>query len=136
MNFFALRRYKKLYRNHSKHVDSFDFSKMPQKIKREFTNEELKLIFQLPFIRLDDPRTLLVNERPENDAMLELLTGLDSLQDILLFELYNMYKEKCADVALDKFQTKDLNETYLRLAMLVLPEVLWAHGHDIPSKLF
>lgn len=133
---FVLRKYKKLYRNHSKHVDSFDFSKIPRKLKREFTKEEQELILQLPFIRLDDPRTLLVNEQPENDAMLELLSGLDRLQDVFLCEVYNTYKEKYKDVTLDNFQTEDLNETYWRLLTLILPEILWAHGHDIPSKLF
>lgn len=138
MDFFSLKRYKKLYHNHSKHVDSFNFEKMPLKVKREFTKEEQELISQLPFIRLDDPRTLLVNERPENDAMIEILSGLDNLQDALLYDIYNMYEQKYRDVTLDTFLiATDMNETYRRLIVLILPEILWCHGNDtIKSRLF
>lgn len=137
MDFFSLKRYKKLYHNHSKHVDSFNFEKMPLKVKREFTKEEQELISQLPFIRLDDPRTLLVNERPENDALIELLSGLDNLQNALLNDIYSMYQKKYKEVNLDNFLVPGSDETYRRMIVLVLPEIFWCHGNDtVKSRLF
>lgn len=111
--------------------------KMPQKVKREFTKEELELIFQLPFIRLDDPRTLLVNDKPENSALIELLSGLDNLQNCLLHDVYSMYQDKYEEVTLNNFQVPDINETYKRLTVLILPEIFWCHGNDtVKSRLF
>lgn len=137
MNFMSLRKYKKLYHNHSAHVDSFSFERMPHNVKREFSKDELELIAQLPFIRLDDCRTLLVNEsEEESGAMIELLSGLDNLQDALLYDIYDLYKEKYRKVTLGNFQVPDINETYRRMINLILPEILWTHGHEIPSKLF
>ena len=54
MNFIALKKNKKLYRNHSAHIDGFPFERMPHNAKKEFSQDELQLIAQLPFIRLDD----------------------------------------------------------------------------------
>lgn len=137
MNFMSLRKYKKLYHNHSAHVDSFSFERMPHNVKREFSKDELELITQLPFIRLDDCRTLLINEKPENDAILELLVSLDNLQDTLLHDIYSLYEERYKDVTLDNFQVEDMNETYRRMIALIMPEILWCHGNDtVKSRLF
>ena len=137
MNFIALKKYKKLYHNHSAHIDGFPFERMPHNVKREFFQDELELIAQLPFIRLDDCRVLLVNEsKEESGVMIELLSGLDNLQDALLNDIYDMYRENYKKVTLENFQVEDMNETYRRMIALILPEILWCHGNDaIKSRL-
>lgn len=138
MELFKRNDLKKLYHVHSPHVDSFDFKKIPKQIKRTIPAKELPYLESIPLIRLDEPRTILLNEADEAfEEFVRIFVMLDSMRESLLHDIYNLYVQNRENVSLENFISEDTEETYKRILLLLIPEVLWCKGDSsIESKIF
>lgn len=138
MEIFKKNDMKKLYHSHSPHVDSFNFKKIPRQIKRTIPAKELPYLESIPLIRLDEPRTILLNEADEAfEEFVRIFVMLDSMRDTLLHDIYAMYVRNRENVSLDNFVSEDTEETYKNILLLLIPEVLWCRGdNSIGSKIF
>lgn len=127
---------KELIHNHSPHVASLDFRRVPRKIKKGI--EDFGLISSFLFIRgTENGRIIYVNEAVEGwDAAVNIMSGLDKLPDAALYDLYHRYAEKYKGMKPQNISTFDNGETEKRTTYVLLREILWAHGDDKVKSLF
>lgn len=138
MNAFQLKKFKSQYHKHTEHIYSFDFRKTPQQVKDTVTAEELEIIKELPLIRMEETRTILLNESLKCwRDLLDLLKPLDLLPEPVLNDLYLYYRQKMKHVTINNAQTFNDSESFRRFTFCLIPEILWCYGNDnVKSKLF
>lgn len=138
MELFKRNDLKKLYHSYAQHIDGFNFRKIPKQIKRTIPVKELSYLEGLPLIRIDEPRTILLNEADEAfDEFVKIFVMLDSMRDSLLHDVYGLYVRNRENASLDNFVSEDVDETYKNILLLLIPEVLWCRGdNSIESKIF
>lgn len=121
----------------SKHVYSLDFRQIRSYSEQKIDDEDFQSILTLPVLRVDDARSLIVNENLDTcKSFIDILTCLDKMRDTLLLDVFKLYKEQFGDIDADHLSGANENETYKRIVYFLIPEILWTHGHEIPSKLF
>lgn len=139
MNIFQLKKFKKMYHSHTAHVYSFNFKYTPAELKNTLSTEEFKQIQLLPLLRIEETRSLLLNEAVDGwSGILEILKPLDELPDVILWDLYLFYERRFkGNVTVKNISTFNDEETVRRSVYCLLPEVLWAKGDDkLKSRIF
>lgn len=138
MNYWQLRKFKKLYHIHSEHVESFDFRKAPFQLRKDISEEDFNKILDIPFMRIEEDRKILVNESANGyQDLLEILIIIDKMPDIVLKDLFSLYSPKYKRLKVDDIMTFNDNESWRRLFFILMIEILWSHGEDnIKSKCF
>lgn len=139
MKFLEMSRAKKLYKTHTERIQSFPFSKMPKGILKDIPAEEWNFIKDMPLVRLNEPRTILINEDdPSAEIFLEMFVTLDHMPDWLLFDVRDMYTVGREDIGIENvIADDDTGETRRRFLLLLAPEILWTRGYsNVSSKIF
>lgn len=128
---------KRNLRVHSKHVYSFDFRQIQSYSEQKISDEDFQTITTLPILRINNDRALAVNEYMDTcKGFINILTSLDKMRDTLLLDVLKLYKDQFGEIDADHLSGANENETYKKVVYFLIPEVLWAHGHEISSKLF
>ncbi len=139
MNFLEMNKAKKLYRTHTEHVQSFPLSKVPKGILKDVPIEEWNFIKDMPFVRLNESRVILINEDDSSaEIFLDMFITLDHMPDWLLFDVRDMYTVGREDVSIENVIMDDnTGETRRRFLLLLAPEILWTRGYkNVDSKIF
>lgn len=136
MLFFGKNKKRNLHMQ-SDHVYSLDFRQIRSYSEQKINDEDFQSILTLPVLRINNDRILAVNENMDTcKGFIDILTSLDKMRDTLLLDIFKLYKEQFGDIDADHLSGANENETYKRVVYFLIPEILWTHGHDIPSKLF
>lgn len=138
MNVFSIKKIQKLYHKHTENIHSFDFRRMPPETRKSIPENDLKTIVELPLLRLEDQRSLLVNEGCEGwEDMLKLLIALDTLPDAVLRDMYAYYSKRLKGVSINSIKTFNDDETARRITFFLAPEIMWCNGNDtVKSRIF
>ena len=122
---------KNLLQNHSAHVYSINFKRLPKEMKSQI--EEFDKIAELPYIRgPQDQRVLYVNKAcPEWKEFIQYFVALDSLPDVILSDMYKNYQQKYKHLTPDKLGTFNEEETIKRTMYALLVEIMWTHGNNM-----
>lgn len=136
MLFFGKNKKRNLHMQ-SKHVYSLDFRQIRSYSEQAINDEDFQSILTLPVLRINNDRILAVNENMDTcKGFIDILTGLDKMRDTFLLDVFKLYKEQFGEIDADHLSGANENETYKRVVYFLIPEILWTHGHEIPSKLF
>ena len=128
----------KNYYRHTEHIESFDFNIIPREIKK-ITGSDFEIIKELPFIRDEENKKLLINEGIDGfDDFIKIFVALDNLPTVILQDLYELYNPKMKNVTIENAYTVlSETETSKRVLFCLIPEILWANGNDkIKSRIF
>ena len=122
---------KNLLQNHSAHVYSINFKRIPREMKAQI--DDFDKIAELPCIRgPQDQRALYVNKAcAEWQDLIRYFVALDSLPDIILHDMHKNYQQKYKHLTADKLSTFNEEETIKRTIYALLLEVMWSHGNDV-----
>lgn len=122
------RRKKDLLHQRSAHIVSCDFRSLPAYVW-ENANVDKDAYCKLPFIRLENPNRLLLNESHSKlEKYLSCMCTLDMLPDQVLKDLYGLYSTICTGVTFDTIKGNSDTETVRNIFYIILPEVLWCRG--------
>lgn len=136
MLFFGKNKKRNLHMQ-SDHIYSLDFRQIRLYSGRKISDEDFQVMLTLPVLRINNDRILAVNENMDTcKGFIDILTSLDKMRDTLLLDILKLYKEQFGAIDADHLSGVNENETYKRIVYFLIPEILWTHGHDIPSKLF
>ena len=121
---------KNLLQNHSAHVYSINFKRLPKEMKSQI--DDFDKIAELPYIRgPKDQRALYVNKAcPEWKEFIQYFVALDNIPDVVLSDMYKNYQQKYKHLTADKLAVFDERETIRRTMYSLLVEVMWTHGND------
>ena len=134
----GLKKLKKFTTRYSYHVYSMDFHKIPADIRRQALVDDsiFDVILQIPYIRMDEGRDLMVNSAFDDDdsTMRELLCALDHLPTSLLRDINESETKRFGTASPDSIHSENVDQLHRNIVRLFLPDVLWAHGVDIKSN--
>ena len=122
---------KNLLQNHSAHVYSINFKRLPKEMKSQI--DDFDKIAELPYIRgPKEQRALYVNKANlEWQNLIRYFVALDNLPDVILSDMYKNYQQKYRHLTADKLSTFNEEETIKRTIYALLLEVMWSHGNDV-----
>lgn len=131
------RKRKDLLHQRSAHIVSCDFRSLPACVW-ENADVDRDTYCKLPFIRLENPNRLLLNESHlKLKNYLSCMCILDMLPDQVLKDLYGLYSTICSGVTLDTVEGNSDTETVRNIFFIILPEVLWCRGDTtVEGKIF
>lgn len=88
-------------------------------------------------IRCEDNRVLWVNESMDGwKDIVEIMKSLDNLPKVVLHDLFSYYTKRCKDVNVKNIKTFNDDETLRRMIYCFIPEIMWAYGEEVKSKIF
>lgn len=131
------KRFKRMSRNITKNLFSFDFRRTPPEVMQESTEEERRIFMAFPYYRQKEPRRLALNEAfADFESTKTLFSFLDNTPDGLLRIIYREVEKNAEDLKKIAPEEQTYKQSYYLALYYIVPEILWVHGDDSAKSNF